>query len=47
MAEALLKDLRPYLVEAKTVQQEVTFGGHAAPALDLNARPVVCRARAS
>ena len=33
MAEALLKDLRPYLVEAKTVQQDVTFGAHAAPAL--------------
>ena len=28
MAEALLQDLRPYLMEAKAVQQDVTFGEH-------------------
>ena len=31
MAEALLQELRPYLMEAKTVQQDVTFGVHSPP----------------
>lgn len=35
MAEALLQDLRPYLIEAKAVHQDVTFGA-------ITASPLVC-----
>ena len=29
MAEALLQELRPYLVEARTTGQDVTFGNYS------------------